>query len=185
MSYISKVFDKFPNMTIGKYYLRQISLNDCNDILEIYSNSENIKYEGINTLNTLYEAKYYINTIINGFNNKIFIRWCIEETESKKVIGLIALHHFDSENSKVQIGYILNRKYWQRGIMYTCIKEVINYSINELQIHRIEAMIHPQNTPSINLIKKVGFSQGNLLTEYAYNPMTNKYEDRCLYVLLC
>lgn len=185
MSYISKVSDKFPTMTIGKYYLRQINLNDCNDILEIYSNFENIKYEGINTLNTLDEAKHYISTIINGFNNKIFIRWCIETQESKKVIGLIAVHHIDFENSKVQIGYILNRKYWNRGIMCTCIKKVINYLINELQIHRIEAMIHPQNISSINLVKKVGFSQGNLLTEYAYNPMTNKYEDRCLYVLLC
>lgn len=91
----------------------------------------------------------------------------------------------DSENSKVQIGYILNKKYWKMGIMHTCIKEIINYLINELQVRRIEAMIDPRNISSINLVKKLGFFKEDLLPGCAYNPMTNKQEDRCLYVLQC
>lgn len=185
MSYILKAFDEFPSMNIGKYSLRQINIGDCSDIFEIYSDSENIVYEGIKTINTFDEAAQYINTIINGFNKKIFIRWCIESQETKKVIGLIALHHIDSENSKVQIGYILNKKYWKMGIMHTCIKEIINYLINELQVRRIEAMIDPRNISSINLVKKLGFFKEDLLPGCAYNPMTNKHEDRCLYVLQC
>lgn len=185
MSCILRAFNKFPALNIDKYNLREISINDCRDIFEIYSDYETIKYEGIKTLNNLDEAKQYIQTIINGYNNKSFIRWCIETQDSKKVVGLIALHHIDFKNSKVQIGYILNREYWKMEIMYTCLEKVINYLLNELQVNRIEAVIHPQNISSINLIRKVGFSEESLLAEYAYNPVTNKYEDRCLYVLLC
>lgn len=184
MSCVLNAFIKFPVMNIGKYNLRKINMDDYNDIFEIYSDYENIKYEGMKTLTALDQAKDYINSISNGFNDRIFIRWCIEEQNSKKVIGLIALHHIDYENSKVQIGYILNRKYWKMGIMYGCIKEIINYLINEERIHRIDAMIYPQNISSINLVKKIGFTQERLLTGYAYNPISNKYEDRYLYVLL-
>lgn len=183
MSNILVAFEKFPTIRMERYRLRPINKKDCKDIFEIYSDIENIKYQGMKPLNTTYEADQYIDKIINGFNNKIFIRWCIEEQESNKVVGLIALHHIDLVNSKAQLGYILNKRYWKKGIMYSCLKEIINYLINELQIYRIEAMIHPENIPSINLAERIGFCKEKKLIKYAFNEMTNEYEGRLLYAL--
>lgn len=42
-------------------------------------------------------------------------------------MGLLALHHIDYKNYNAQIGYILNRYYWNNGIMSEVVLGLIEF----------------------------------------------------------
>ncbi len=135
-------------------------------------------------MSTNEQAKKSVEFFINGFINKKFIRWCITYKENDHVIGLITLHDFDIWNSKVEIGYMLNKKYWRQNVMSEASKKVIQYAFEVLELNRIEALIDPENVASIKLNIKLGFAKEGLNKEAAYNRRTGKYEDRLMFGIL-
>lgn len=160
--------------------MRQANLNDIRDILEIYSDEETLKYQAMNTFETREESEKYIQRILNGFENRWFIRWGIEEKTSNKLIGLIALHHIDDENNSAKIGYILNRQYWNKSVMSHNLQSLIDFLKNETSLKIIQAQIHPDNIGSIKLAEKMGFKQIGYMTNAVVNPTTSLEEDRLI-----
>ncbi|WMJ80570.1 GNAT family N-acetyltransferase [Clostridium sp. MB40-C1] len=180
MIVIIQVFEKFPILSGNVYNLRQVKETDCKDILDIYSDNDTVRYEGMNTIESIDKVKNYIEFINEGYNKKMFVRWGITYKEDDKLLGLISLHHFDYLNAKAEVGYILNKKYWGKGIMTRNLSLVINYAFNELKLHRLEAVIHPANIASINLAERLGFTIEGVKKECELNLRTLNYEDRLI-----
>lgn len=181
MQNIDFLFNVLPIIQCENYKLRMIEDKDFIDIYEIYSDEENAKYARISTIKTYEEAKSYVEHLRNGYTNREFLRWCISTENEDKLIGLISVHKLDYNNSTVQIGYVLNKKYWKKGIMKTCLSKMIDYLFDEINIERIEASIHPDNLSSIYLIERIGFIKKGLINQCSFNKETNKYEGRYIY----
>ena len=98
-----------------------------------------------------------------------------------EVIGLITLHDFDNWNSKAEIGYMLNKKYWRQHVMSEAAIKVIHYAFEAIELNRIEALIDPENIASIKLNEKLGFAKEGLKKEAAYNKRTEKYENTLIF----
>ncbi|WP_238476006.1 GNAT family N-acetyltransferase [Clostridium manihotivorum] len=54
---------------------------------------------------------------------------------------------------------MFNKKYWEQNIMYEAGEKVIQYSFGVIGMHRIEALIHPENIASNRLSIKLGFNE--------------------------
>ena len=50
--------------------------------------------------------------------------------------------------------------------MTEALAAVIDFGFKEMELNRIEAVIMPENTASINLLEKLGFRKEGLLAEY-------------------
>lgn len=184
MRKIDDIFNNFPKIETNRFLLRKIGTEDIKEVFDIYSNSETLRYQNMEHMKELDEAEGYINFISNGYQNKIFIRWGITEKENNQVIGVIALHHIESENRKMSIGYILNERFWKQGVMTEAVGAVINYILKEFNINRIEAEIHPENIASIRLCEKLGFKREGLKEECIFKDSKNTFEDRLIYGLV-
>ncbi|MET7332308.1 GNAT family N-acetyltransferase [Nonomuraea sp. NPDC005650] len=55
------------------------------------------------------------------------------------------------------LGYCAYSSTTGRGYMTEGLRLLVGYAFGELGLHRVEANIQPSNTPSLNLIKRVGF----------------------------
>lgn len=66
------------------------------------------------------------------------------------------------------IGYWLDRRYAGRGIMPRCVALVADYCFLELQLHRIEINIRPENQASLAVVRKLGFRSEGLRTRYLH-----------------
>ncbi|MFI7698253.1 GNAT family N-acetyltransferase [Nonomuraea sp. NPDC049480] len=55
------------------------------------------------------------------------------------------------------LGYCAFASTTGRGYMTEGLRLLVRYAFDELELHRLEANIQPANTPSLNLIKRVGF----------------------------
>lgn len=68
---------------------------------------------------------------------------------------------------KASIGYKLDYRYWHQGYAYEACSECLNMMYQKYQLHRIEAQVMPSNQPSLQLIRRLGFTCEGLAHEAA------------------
>lgn len=96
--------------------------------------------------------------------------------EPKKIIGRIS--YFDIVYGGMRnaiIGYSLDEDETGKGIMTQSIKYTMRFLSEYYHLHRVEAYILPKNTPSINLIKRVGFGEEGIKHKYMH--INGNWED--------
>jgi RimJ/RimL family protein N-acetyltransferase len=75
------------------------------------------------------------------------------------------LFHPDLDNRRAELGYALGREHWGKGYMQEALRALLDYSFNELNLHRLEADVDPRNASSIRTLEKLGFRQEGYLRE--------------------
>lgn len=81
--------------------------------------------------------------------------FAIELASEGKCVGCIDLR-IDQNNDKASFGYVLNRAYWNRGIMTEALCEIIRLTFAELGLNRIEATHYAGNDKSGRVMEKAG-----------------------------
>lgn len=80
-------------------------------------------------------------------------------------------------------GYKLDKKYQGQGYMLEamtyCLRHVI---FGEYGIHRVEAMVVPENTASIHLLERLGFEREGVSRDFAR--LGGKWKDHVRYALI-
>ncbi|HEX4812427.1 MAG TPA: GNAT family protein [Nonomuraea sp.] len=66
------------------------------------------------------------------------------------------------------LGYCAYAATAGRGYMTEGVRLLVRYAFDELGLHRLEANIQPGNTPSLNLIKRVGFRREGYSPSFQY-----------------
>ena len=78
--------------------------------------------------------------------------------EVAKVIGDLLLFKYDEGSRRIELGYVLGRVHWGKGLMREAITAACACAFDELGIRRIEAEVNPENLASCALLLKVGFA---------------------------
>ena len=87
----------------------------------------------------------------------------LELKENRKVIGSIGLETRDADlgiTAKLmgrEIGYVLNKDYWGRGLMPEAVKAVIDYCFSELGFDWLTCGHFIRNGQSRRVVEKCGF----------------------------
>jgi [ribosomal protein S5]-alanine N-acetyltransferase len=55
-----------------------------------------------------------------------------------------------------EMGYVLHRGHWGRGIATEAAEAVVRYAMATVGLHRIVARCHPENTASAGVMRKIG-----------------------------
>jgi RimJ/RimL family protein N-acetyltransferase/LmbE family N-acetylglucosaminyl deacetylase len=160
----------FPNITSNNLSLRQLTLDDAEDILFLRSDERVLEYIDIEKAETLEDARQFIEKINSGENGYTY--WGITEKNSLKVIGTICLWNIVPEERKADIGFVLHPDYWGKGVMQEVIPAVINFGFEKLKLRLIIGEAKPQNVKSIKLMEKFGFRYKEEADEYSVYVLT-------------
>lgn len=73
-------------------------------------------------------------------------------------------------NSKeeAEIGYALNKNYWNKGYMTEAANRVVQFGFKELSLHRIYATCRSANVASAHVIEKIGMKFEGRLGYYKF-----------------
>lgn len=86
--------------------------------------------------------------------------WAVEEKETGNFMGFIGLSEKYIEGVSftpcIEIGWRLDKAYWGRGYATEGALEVLKFGLENLQIDQIYSYTAQINTPSINVMKKIG-----------------------------
>lgn len=69
-----------------------------------------------------------------------------------------------------------------QGLMTEALHAVIEHGFTKMNLHRIEALVGIENTPSLKLMQKFKFTQEGILRQHYF--INDKYEDSVVFSLL-
>lgn len=176
------IFLSFPCLESDRLLFREFSLMDSNDLFQIRSDDDVMRFMDTYKLESVTDAENFIKSINESFNDKTGINWAIIEKQSGIFIGYFGFWRIIHQHCRAEIGYALKPKFWNKGYMAETMKTMIEFGFDKLKIHSIEANVNPDNTSSIKLLEKTGFSKEAIFKEnYLFN---GKYIDSIIYSLL-
>ncbi len=158
---LNKTFTPFPVLTTERLSLRQMEINDEQEIFKLRSDSEINKYLDRQMANNIDDARNFINKVNENINKNDSLYWAITFKDKNILVGTICLFSFSNEKNNCEIGYELLANFQGQGIMQEAVEKVIDYAFNTIEVKKIDAFFHRDNLSSIKLLKKFSFVDSN------------------------
>lgn len=108
--------------------------------------------------------------------------WCKAICLDGVPIGSITLTPGKGSSAcKAELGYVIARAFWGKGITTIAVKKAIESGFNDLGIRRVEALVDPENIASQKVLTKAGLKYEGLLKNYVL--FKGCVRDRHMYAL--
>ena len=161
--------DAFPSLSTKRLQLREIVASDAPALLAIHGDRETMKWFGSDPLADLEAAE----RVIAGFANlrrqpSPGVRWGIVHADPARggaLLGTCGVFRWNRGWRTCLTGYELARHAQGRGLMTEALRAIYAWAFERMGIERIEAQVHPLNTPSLALLTKLGFVEEGLMRE--------------------
>lgn len=151
-------FTPFPELKTKRLLLRRLEKTDANEMFFLRSNDDVLRYLGKEPASSVKEVEEFIVKINKAVDDNESILWGIALiSDPSVIIGTICLWNFKKEDYRGEIGFLLHPAHWRKGIMKEAIICVIDYGFNVLKLHRIEALLSPENIASSAVLESTGF----------------------------
>lgn len=131
--------------------LRPIKLKDVNDLYEYGSckkTTQFLSWDYYKNINQAYSSLRYLM-------NRNLLTLAIENKKLFKMIGTISIVKII--NNSIYIGYVLNKKFHNQGIMTWVVKEFMKILIVKYPNFEIYAEVLNQNLESLKVLKNNNF----------------------------
>lgn len=151
-------------------------------VMTTYSNSEIKAFFGMNGDSELKKEKQRHREGMTSYYST-FRRFVMVERETKEAIGQCGYHKWYVEHQRAELGYNMskeNRK--QMGYMTEALKPILQYGFDIMKLNRIEAYTSPENTASIKLLERKGFTKEGVMKQHYKS--RGRLEDSVCYALL-
>lgn len=179
---IEDVFHNMPTLETDRLILRKMTMEDQRDLFEYASDPELTKYTLWDYHRTLENSIYYLQLILEQYENEQVSNWAIVLKSNKKMIGTCGFVYWAPEHHRAEVGYALSRKYWNRGIMSEAIQELISFGFDNMDLNRIEARCNTGNIGSERIMQKSGMTFEGIIREQLL--IKGQFEDIKLYAIL-
>lgn len=158
----------FPTLETERLRLREITAEDAEGIFSCFSLDSVTRYYGQETLESLEQARMFIEFFSKNYKEKRGIRWGIERKGGNGIIGTIGFNAWSPKHRRAEIGYEIHPDYWRKGFASEAISEVLSYGFEELGLTRVGAIVFKENKASNKLLMKMGFEKEGVLRDYMY-----------------
>ena len=109
--------------------------------------------------------------------------WIFTKEQPQQIIGTVSFQNIiRSVYQSCQIGYKFDPLYWKQGYATEGITKAISIIFQEFHLHRIDALVLPNNKPSIRLLERLGFQAEGLCRSCIF--LNNHWTDHLRYSLI-
>lgn len=144
------------------------------------------RYEGARPVNFYTEA--YQKTLLSCEYNltiqKKCVRfWVFEQDNPDEIIGTVSFYHIlHGIYDRCETGYKFDPSHWHKGYAKEALAFGISFMFEEFGMHRIEAMVMPDNDASIRLLSGLNFEYEGTCRKSIR--IRGEWEDHMLYSLI-
>jgi len=147
----------FPKLATKRVSLRQFAGQDLAGLHACFGDEKAMRYWNFPASESEAETKRWLKILAKTTSPYDYLAWAVTDKRNDRCIGMVNYHHREARNKRLEIGYILAPAHQGHGLMSEALEAVIAYCFGPLAAHRVEALIHPQNTASIRLVERLGF----------------------------
>ena len=164
---MAKTGKTYPTLATKRLRLRRFEPRDVEGLHACFGDPEAMRYWNFPACETEAESARWVKILAKTTSPYEYLAWAVADKRSDRCIGMVNYHHRQARNNKLEIGYILAPAKQGRGLMTEAVAALLAFCFEELAVHRVEALIHPDNAASIRLAKGLGFRcEGGPLRDY-------------------
>ncbi len=156
------------NFKTDRLLIRPPLLEDAKDIFKNYAQDVEVtKYLTWKPHKEFQDTVNWIQKCILDSNTEKSLFFVLFLKEENQTIGMI---DFRLDDFKASFGYVLAKKYWNKGFMTEAMKPVLEYVLNKPTIFRIWATHDLDNEASGKVMLKLGMTFEGILRRSVMHP---------------
>ncbi|MDU1906244.1 MAG: GNAT family protein [Dysgonomonas sp.] len=172
---------QFPVLHTERLDLVEIGVQHLEDLFVLYGDIEVVRFYNLLPYTNVDDGRKYIEWYQERIGNGLAIRWGIALKGESGIIGTIGFNNY-TRLHRANIGYDLQKKYWNKGYITEALEAVLDFGFETLEINRIEAEVMQSNLASEKVLHKLGFIKEGILREWMF--WNNNYYDMSMFSLL-
>lgn len=169
-------------METARLHLKELTPAIFAALFTTYTDEDIMAFMGLRTKEELETErnKWHGGMTTYRTSFKLFL---LIEKSTGSVIGRAGFHNWYAIHSRAELGYVMTDKSKRRmGYMSEAVAAIIRYGFAEMGLNRIEALIGPDNEPSLRIARALGFTQEGILRSHFCND--GKMVDSVMFSLL-
>ena len=173
----------FPALLTPRLQLREITHDDVPALWPVFADAEAMRWFGTDPVQDE-EQMAQIVAVWQGWRQlpNPGTRWGIARREGGPLLGTCGLFAWTRGWRRATLGYELGCTAWGQGYMQEALQAVLGWGFDQMQLHRIDACIHPDNAASLKLARKLGFVEEGRLRDAGF--WLGQYHDLLQFSLL-
>lgn len=161
-TFVLEVYQRFHHEPIviaktNRLIIREMMLEDLEQLYHLYAEPSITRF-----LEPLYEkeeeiefTKAYIKNMYGFYGYGL---WSLIDNKTQKLIGRAGLSNREVDGEiQIELGYMIGVPYQSQGMAFEACEAILEFAVNRLECYFVNCFVHPENTASIALVKKLGF----------------------------
>lgn len=171
---------RVPKLETVRLVLRQLTARDVKFIYDLFSLEETNRHVENPPVKDMAEAREIYELYCKPKPH--LFRLGIELRATGKLVGTLGLYGIDMENKRATLGYDLLPEHWGKGYMAEACSALLDYAFGEMGLNRVQASAEPENTRSIRVMERLGFTREGLARQLDF--YKGAFHDDALYSVL-
>lgn len=146
----------------------KMRIENSNAIHVMASNPEVSKYIGWPLTESLSQTRTYVEEMLRREEAGSFKYANIEDKRFGNVIGTVMLFGHDEDARHAEVGYVIEKSVWGKGIGTEVVELAKQVAFNTLGLRKLHARVVGENVGSSRILEKNGFVKEGCLKDY-YN----------------
>ena len=182
MAEVREVLKDLPTLETERLILRKMVLNDAEAVFAYASNSEVSRYTLWETHRSIEDSRAFLEFATQKYENGGEPDWGIVYRGNGCLVGACGLVNWEAEHARAEVGFVLSREYWGRGLMSEAVRAILRFGFERMNLNRIEARCIAENAASARVMEKAGMVYEGTLRQREY--IKGTYRDIKLYAIL-
>jgi ribosomal-protein-alanine N-acetyltransferase len=119
----------------------------------------------------------FVGQCIGAWDKETAFAWVIERRDNGELAGMIDAR---VDSYMVNVGYVLARKQWGKGFAAEALREIVRWSDEQSDIHRLWAVCAVENHASARVLEKAGLQRESYLPGHLVFPNLGPVPHDCL-----
>ena len=141
-------------------FLRYPDAGDLDQIAFLHGSNAKSRFTDTQYVRTKFE------TLLTDLNSETVEPFCICRKDGV-IVGTITLSQIYRKCfQSAYLGYMLGASHTGHGYMTESVHLIQRFAFRHLKLHRIEANVQPENQPSIEVLRRTGFTKEGFSRKY-------------------
>ncbi len=157
----------------SRLVLRPVLQADVSALLAVNGNLEVNAFLPYPRWTSLADGEAWYQRMVGLQATGLATQWVLVDKVSQSAIGSCLIFRFEVGSARAELGYVLGREHWGKGLMHEALLALISAAFQGrlcgafggLALRRLEAEVNPMNTASCALLLRLGFVQEGLLRQ--------------------
>ena len=142
----------------SRLLLRIVEESDLPALLRINGDDEVTRFLPYSTWTSIDDGQAWLARCHALAAQSTALQFVVLEKASASIIGTCLLFRHEPASERMELGYVLGRAHWGRGLMREALSALISHAFAAYGLRRLEAEVNPDNLASDALLRRLGFT---------------------------